>query len=335
MNVQTNEPATGDGFEAITTLDGLGRHLRGLREKWHVTQESLSTRTGAVTGRKIPRSRISEIENAKRDWVTERELRAYMRGLKCTPRHIDQVVTVLTQCTATPAKEPPTGPDSGPDAVGSATPDAFPAGSDSADNEPAPREESSDGDPVSLSEPSQRRWRRCRIALAAALAQVVVALAGLGVGLSLRGESGDRPASAGSPTSLLVPHSAPLIAEGAADLVKKDAPFPDGTAVRVDQRSTKTAESRNRPAGRRDAPGGDALQQLTGVMPLAPCGAELTDRRWPGTAPHCRGHALAGPGSPDAHGQDVAVDRRRMGARSDEMRADPLGVLGRNCCVGE
>jgi hypothetical protein len=104
---------TGSGLEAITTLEGLGGYLQELRDTRRVTQEGLSTTIGAITGRKIVRSRISEIENATRDPITEQELRAYMRGLKCPHRHIDQAVKVLTQCTATtPAKGSPAGTSS-------------------------------------------------------------------------------------------------------------------------------------------------------------------------------------------------------------------------------
>jgi transcriptional regulator with XRE-family HTH domain len=98
--VHTKEPDTGGRLAAVTTLEDLGRYLHELRDKAKVTQESLSTKAGALTGHKLSRSRISEIENSKRDPVTEQELRGYMRGLKCAPRHIDQAVTVLRQCTA-------------------------------------------------------------------------------------------------------------------------------------------------------------------------------------------------------------------------------------------
>ena len=98
VGVRTDEAdPTSGGPDTITTLEELGTYLRGLRDSKRVTQEGLT----AHTGRKIARSRISEIENARRDPVTERELRAYLMGLKCTPRDIEQLVTVLTRCTTT------------------------------------------------------------------------------------------------------------------------------------------------------------------------------------------------------------------------------------------
>ena len=98
--VHTKEPPTGGRLAAVTTLEDLGRYLHELRDSRGVTQESLSTKAGALIGRKVVRSRISAIENAKREPITEQELRGYMCGLKCAPRHIDQAVAVLRQCMA-------------------------------------------------------------------------------------------------------------------------------------------------------------------------------------------------------------------------------------------
>ncbi|MGH7870516.1 MAG: helix-turn-helix domain-containing protein, partial [Candidatus Dormibacteraceae bacterium] len=114
MNARLVRQGTGEtyaeGSFEITTLQDLGSYLQNLRETRRVTQVSLSTRTGALAGRSISRSRISEIENAKRDPVSERELRMYMGGLKCAPHHIDRMVKVLRQCAVTPPKEPPANP---------------------------------------------------------------------------------------------------------------------------------------------------------------------------------------------------------------------------------
>jgi hypothetical protein len=353
--VRTNEPDVGGGCEAIATLEDLGRYLQELRGKWHVTQESLSTKTGAITDRKISRSRISEIENAKRDRVTERELRVYMRGLKCTPRHIDQVVKALTQCTAPPANEFPTSPD----ATSSVTLDADPAGLGGAEDDLAPWEEESDDDPAaagheeegrdrwpqvnmcltplaaSLSQLSRHRWQHHRIAFAATTALIVVALAGLGVGLSLRGESGDRPKPPASPTASLLPHSVPLIADDASDLIK-DATLPPGVPVRVNQRSAEVWEIWNRFVTRGDAAGRDATQRLIKVGPVTPCGVELAGRRRPGTAPQCRGNAVAGPGSSEVPGPGIVIGpSRTTDAGSDAVRGGLLETWEPDCCMSE
>ncbi|MGH3832696.1 MAG: helix-turn-helix domain-containing protein [Pseudonocardiaceae bacterium] len=303
------------GFEGIATLEDLGRYLRGLREKRRVTQESLSTRTGALAQRKIARSRISEIENAKRDRVAERELRTYLCGLKCAPRHIDQIVAVLTQCTATPVRESSAGPDvTGPSAA------------------------ALEALPVSLPQPSRRRPRRHRIGLVPVLAQVVVALVGLGAGFFLRGESGSRPTASDGYSALSVPHSTLPMAPDAVDVIK-DATFPGGTPLPDNQRSPARTESRNWLASRGNATGRDATQRartqplITG-MPAAPCGFGFAERfrpgpASPGPAPLCRGRGIAEPGVPDARGHDVASYWDRTGADSGPPLPDgPLGELG-------
>lgn len=318
MNVQMNESVAEGGFEGIATLEDLGRYLRELREKRRVTQESLSTRTGAIAQRKIARSRISEIENAKRDRVAERELRTYLCGLKCAPRHIDQIVAVLAQCTATPVRESPAGPAvTGPS---SAALEALLA---------------------SLPQPSGRRPRRHRIALVPALAQVVVALAGLGVGFFLRGESGGQPTASGGHSASSVPHSTLPMAPDAVDVIK-DTTFPGGTPLPDNQRSPAITDSWNWLASRgaansRHAPGRDVAQHantqpLIAAMSAAPCGVGLAE--WfrsgpalpglispgqarpgparpgsarPGSASagptfQCRGRDIAGSGVPDVSG---------------------------------
>lgn len=319
----TAGPDAGGGCEAITTFEDLGRHLQGLRVKWRVTQESLSTKTGAITERKISRSRISEIENAKRDPVTERELRVYMRGLKCTPRHIDQVVKVLTQCTTSPAKESPASPD----ATSPAT----------LEDGLAPRTVKAASSPrlCRLSRLFRRWWRRHGRMFVAATALVVASLAGLGLGFSLRGESGDRTTSPRRPTALLVPHSAPLIAEDTADLIK-DATFPVGAPVRVNQRLSVVSEGWDRLADHGDVPGRDAaLQRLIENLPVLPCGIKLAGQHRPGTAPQCRSGAVAEPGSPDARAQRIAIDPGRTDTGSGAMRGGHRGAWERDCCEEE
>jgi transcriptional regulator with XRE-family HTH domain len=329
--VQTNELDAGDGLEAITTLEDLGGYLQKLREKRRVTQESLSTKTGAIVGRKIARSRISEIENAKRDRVTEQELRVYMRGLKFTPRHIAQVVKVFTQCTATPVRESPGGPD----AASFSALDAYPAGLGGAKGDLAPLEEESEDpavaghegegrdhrwrvdtciNPVATSLPQspRRRWQGRHIALGAATALIVVALVGLGIEFFLRGESRDRSMSPGSPATLLAPSSIPLISKDVSDIIKKDVTFPDGAPVRVNQRFTEPPAIRDWLAGRGDAAGRDATQQLLEVVPVAPCGNKLAGQRRPGTTPQCRSSNV-GPGAPDVRGHGSVIDRSRTG----------------------
>lgn len=265
MHVQTNVPDAGDGSEVITTLEDLGRYLQELREKRHVTQASLSAKTGAITGRQITRSRISEIENAKRDQVAERELRGYMLGLKCTRRHIDQMVKARNQCTATPPKE-----SADLDSTSSATPDPYPAGLGGAEDGATLREEKSGDDPTaagheeegcerwpqvdtrispfgaSQPQPARRRWQCHRIVLVTATTLVVVGFAGLGVESFLRRENGDRPTSPGGPTALLAPPSAPLMSEDAADF-SHDVTPPRHAPVWVNKRSVKISKIPNRP----------------------------------------------------------------------------------------
>jgi len=278
-----------------------------------------------------------------------------MRGLKCTRRHIDQVVKALTQCTAPPAKEFPTGPD----ATSPATLDADSAGLGGAEDDRAPWEEKSDDDPAaagheeegrdrwpqvnmcltplaaSLPQLSRHRWQHHRSALAAATALIVVALAGLGVGLSLRGESGDRPKPPASPTALLLPHSVPLIADDTSDLVK-DATLPPGAPVRVNQRFAEVWEIWNRFVTRGDAAGRDATQKLIKIVPVTPCGVKLAGRPRPGTAPQCRGGTVAGPGSSEVPGPGIVIGpSRTTDAGSDAVHRGLLGTWDPDCCEGE
>lgn len=322
--MQTNEPDTGS-FKAITTLEDLGRYLQKLRKKRHVTQESLSMRTAAIAGRKIARSRISEIENAKRDQVTKDELRAYMHGLRCTPRHIDHVTEVLRHCTATSARESPDNPDA--TSPSPATPDAYLAGLGGAEDDLTPREEKSDDDPAAAGheeeererwrqvntrtnpltasppQPSRRRWQHHRIAFAAAVA--LVALGGLGAEY-VPPETGDRPTSPGGPTVLSVPHNTPRISEDTSNFVK-GVTFPNGTPLRANQRSTKTPEIRNWLAGRGDAAGGDVTQHQIEVVSVTPCCGRLAGQRWPGTTPQDHSGNIVGSGAPDVRGHGARM----------------------------
>ncbi len=244
VHQETNKTDIEIHFE-VSTLQGLGRYLQNLRESMRVTQMSLSTKTGAMAGRKISRSRISEIENAKRDRVSERELCVYMVGLKCAPHHIDRMVKVLRQCTVTPPRESTACPVP----AGSATPDP--------QDDLIPRKERSEDDPTAAhhenerderwAQSSRRRWQRHNIALVAATALVVVALMGLGAELFPRRDSADPPTSPGSPAALLAPSDAPFIIDDTTDFIQ-NATSQDPALVQVDKRPTQTSEVRNRPA---------------------------------------------------------------------------------------
>jgi transcriptional regulator with XRE-family HTH domain len=291
MHVQTNarrvhlETDKSDAAKDFygTTLQDIGTYLQNLRENMRVTQASLSTKTGAMAGHKISRSRISEIENAKRDRVSERELRVYMIGLKCTPHHINRMVKVLRECTVTPPREY----SADPVLTSSATPDPYPAGLAGAEDDLILRKEKSDDDPPTTGHeekgherwsqedtpinlfdgsqppPSRRRWQRRRIALAAATALTVGALTGLGAELFPRRESADPPTTLGSPTALLVqsPNS-PRILDDTSGFIKNTT-FPDPALVRVNQRSAQTSKIQDRP-GLGDTASSDTTKHLVG-----------------------------------------------------------------------
>jgi hypothetical protein len=261
----------------ISTLQDLGRYLHNLREKMRVTQASLSTKTGAMTGRAISRSRISEIENAKRDPVSERELRVYMIGLKCTSHHTDRMAKALRHCTMTPSRETPADPVPSSPAI----PDPYPARLGGAEDDITPRKEKPKDDPAtagyeeegrerwpqedkpthlldaSQPQPSSQRWQRHRIAFATATALVVVASTGLGARFFLRQESGNQPTPASSPPALLVPPHAPLIPERNPNSIKNGtSPYP--ALGRVNKASTPTSKIQDRPA-----PGNTASRDTT------------------------------------------------------------------------
>jgi Helix-turn-helix domain len=228
--VGTDKPDDEDGFVGATPHE-FGRYLQRLRESRGVTQTSLSTKTGAMAGHKISRSRISEIENAKRDRVSERELRVYMMGLKCTPQHINRMVTVLRQSTMTAPRES----SADPVPTNSATPDPHSGGLTGAESGLTPRTERPGDDqdtPIPSLEASRsrvyhRREPGERVTLAVATALAVVALTGLGAELLRRGDSADLPPSwGGSPVVLaLPPDNSPILGD-TSDLVK-NVTFPD------------------------------------------------------------------------------------------------------------
>lgn len=252
---KTDKIDTGEHLE-VTTLQGLGRYLKGLRENMGVTQTSLSVRTGAMFGRKISRSRISEIENAKRDRVSERELRMYMVGLKCAPHHIDRAVKVLRQCAVTAPRESTTSLVP----VDSATPDPYLAGLAGAKDDPTAADHEDERD-ERWAQLSPRRWQRQNMALVGATALVVVALMGLGAELLPRGGSADPPTSRGSSGPLLLLPSAPLLLEDTMDLIQ-NATAPGPALVEVDKWPAPTSEIQNRPAG--EAAGRDTTEHLIG-----------------------------------------------------------------------
>jgi hypothetical protein len=140
-----------------------------------------------------------------------------------------------------------------------------------------------------------------------------------------------------NPTALLLPHSAPLIADDASDLIK-DATLPSGAPVRVDRRFAEVWETWNRFVTRGDADSRDATQPLIKVGPVTPCGVELASRHRPGTAPQCRGGAVTGPGSPEVRGPGIVIDPSgTTDAGSDAVRRGLLGIGEPEpaCCAGE
>ena len=169
VGVRTDEPAPASGGpDTITTLEELGTYLRGLRDSKRVTQEGLT----AHTGRKIARSRISEIENARRDPLTERELRAYLMGLKCTPRDIEQLVIVLTRCTTTVLAGQT---QSHQDTNCHAATEVYPTGLADVENNPAPPEQTTEDYPAAATGRYRTKWK----VAAAAISSVIVVIVGI------------------------------------------------------------------------------------------------------------------------------------------------------------
>jgi hypothetical protein len=218
-----------------------------------------------MAGRKISRSRISEIENAKRDPVSERELRVYMVGLKCTPHHIDGLVKALRQFAVTPPRKSPADPVPSSSAI----PDSHFAELDDAEDNLTLREEkyndilATTGDEegcerwsqedrpthfcdASQPQPSRRRWQRYRIAFAAVTALVFVALTGLGAEFFLRQESANQSTSPDSPAALLGPSNTPLLREETHGFIKDVTP-PDPAPARANKLSTQISKVKDRP----------------------------------------------------------------------------------------
>jgi hypothetical protein len=296
MHVQTNAQRVRDKMDKediegdfVITLQDLGRYLQNLRENRRVTQTSLSAKTGAMAGRKISRSRISEIENAKRDPISERELRVYMVSLKCAPHHINRMVKALRPCTATAPRGTPADPvPSGP-----AIPDPYLAGLGDADEDRTLREEkfphnpTADGDEkddhehlpqadtyigsldASQPQPLRRCWRHHRIGFIAAMALIMAVFTGLNAMFFLRRESVAPTTSSGNPAVLVaspnvspVPPKVPPISEDTSNL-SKNVSLPSGAPPQVDNWSTKTSKTRDRlPPG--NAASRDTTQQGVG-----------------------------------------------------------------------
>jgi hypothetical protein len=315
------------------TLQGLAKYLRNLRENRRVTQASLSTKTGAMTGRKISRSRISEIENAKRDPISERELRTYMVGLKCAPHHIDGLVKALRQSMVISSRETPADP-----VPSSAMPDPHPTGLGGAEDDLTLRKEKSKDDltaagheeggrerwpqedrsvhlvDASQAQPSRRRWQRHRIAFATATALVVVALIGFGAEFLLRRESAELPTSPGSPGALLVPHnSPPLILEGTTpDFIKDGSPlYP--APVRVNKRTAQISKTQDR-LDPRDTATRDTTEHLVGYCCVPKGNDQAVDAAvFPGIKPDWRGYPGGATGElrPDLGGEQLMENTKR------------------------
>lgn len=274
IHEQTDKADCGSACD-VTTLEELGRYLQKLRENRRVTQTSLSTKTGAIAGYKISRSRISEIENARRDRIAERELRGYLLGLKCTPRHIDQMVKALRQCTATrPWKSSPD-----PTSTSSTTSDSGPVGLSGVEDKLMQQEEQPDNSPTARSDenevcdhlsqagtcidsheasrpqPPRRRWQRHHIELIVATALVIATFTGFNAAFFLRREnvellmlpSSPPPSTSppGSTTALLGSPDAPLVPEDTSDF-SKNVTSSSRAHVRIDKRRAKLSEIRNR-----------------------------------------------------------------------------------------
>jgi transcriptional regulator with XRE-family HTH domain len=267
--IQTDKSDTGTGCP-VTTLEDLGRYLQRLRESRHVTQESLSAKTEAITGDKINRSRISEIENARRDRITERELRVYMLALKCTHDHINQIVNAVRKRTRSPQRESPVDSAS----TNSVMPNFYPAGLSGAEDDLTLEAEKSENarragedDPkaggekenyperslqeeksagyLDTSQPQvlRRRWRRHLIQFATGIAMVLVGtLTAHGAESFLGQENMHPPTSSGTTAILFVPHDSAPVPKDTLDL-SKNVPVSDREPVRIEGKwSAKESE---------------------------------------------------------------------------------------------
>ncbi|MGH7870343.1 MAG: hypothetical protein ACREP9_22545, partial [Candidatus Dormibacteraceae bacterium] len=199
--------------------------------------------------------------------VSERELRVYMGGLKCTPHHVDRMVKVFRQCTVILPKEPPANPvpthsailDPGPDRLSSVEDDLtllkkktedYPrtASHDEEERKRWPQEDA----PIHLvdasqPQPSPRRGQRYRTAIAAATALTVTALTALGAEFFVgQRQSATLPPPSGISTPSLSPPGVPLILESPSDF---DNVTPSGhpPLVRIAKRPTQTSELQHPP----------------------------------------------------------------------------------------
>jgi transcriptional regulator with XRE-family HTH domain len=192
----TDRTDVAEVFE-VATVQGLGQYLRTLRESRHVTQAGLSTKAGAMAGCAISRSRISEIENARRDRVSERELRMYMAGLKCAPHHVDQMVKALRQCAVIPQSKQAS--------ASSAPSKSYPVESRNVEIVPRTHKEDAKDNPTmadqdcreqadapacpfnaSQFQPTRHCQQYHRITLFTAIVLIIVTLTGLAVGLCIQ-----------------------------------------------------------------------------------------------------------------------------------------------------
>lgn len=218
----------------VMTLEDFGRRLQQLRESKHVTQTSLSARVAAIAGYRISRSRISEIENARRDRITERELRVYMLGLRCTHGHLDQMMKALRQCVATPAQA----------SINAVTPTVYSTELDGTEDHPTQEKEKIDNDPIAASEEKEdfehargswtctdsfdasqfRPFRRRRlprhINVFGAMALVIAGFMGFNANFLLRQKSDSPPPSTGTTTVLLIPPNTLPKPDDSSNLVK-------------------------------------------------------------------------------------------------------------------
>lgn len=252
---------------AVTTLEDLGRYLQQLRESKHVTQTGLSAKAAAISGYRISRSRISEIENARRDRVTERELRVYLLGLKCADRHIDQMVKTFRQCTTSAALV----------SINSATPTSDATGLDNTQDRLTPEDDQSSDDSIEDRErvtqstagsdslnayqfhPPLRRCHTRHIHIFAAMALVIAGFAGSNAEFSLRQKS----ASPTIPTRITPVSRTPVTGGNPSLLISVTSP--DQTGLRNGNRPFQNTSLRRTPSA--DAESYDATKHMVKHRP--------------------------------------------------------------------
>jgi transcriptional regulator with XRE-family HTH domain len=230
----------------VKTLEDFGRQLQQLRERKHVTQTSLSARVAAIAGYRISRSRISEIENARRDRITERELRVYMLGLRCTHGHIDQMMKALRQCVATPARASNNAvtPDyltQEKEKIGN---DSITASEEKEYFKQAPRSWTCT-DSLDTSQSRQLRRRRLprHINIFGAMALVIAGFAGLNADFLLRQKGESPPPHTGTTAVLLIPSNTLLRQDDSSNLVKSVTSWDRAVAPSHDKWPSATLKS--------------------------------------------------------------------------------------------